>query len=231
MMIALIFLPWAADARADARACREPLLRAALIRAGGRAALEAARTLSWRGTARVFAGGKTIDIGVSTTLHPYDRARSDSWPLSEGPSATRSLIIDGDQGWMVRDGRAAPMPAAMLKHERAQYALYGLMRLADLCAPDARVVPLAPEGALRGLLVRHPRAPATRLYFDADDRLARAEDTVPSPDGGPDIAQTIVFSGQIGAGGVRWPRELRIEQGGAPYFELRLDRLTVSRGP
>ena len=64
-------------------------------------------------------------------------ARSDSWLLSDGPTKTRSLIIEPEGGWIERDGAQTPMPPAILRHERAQYALYGLMRLVSLSDPGA----------------------------------------------------------------------------------------------
>ena len=87
------------------------LFERGIAAAGGRAALERVKTLSWTGNARIFTGGRTIDIGVSTRVTPFAAARSDSWLAAEGPAKTRSLIIDGAQGFVERDGtrwRLAP---------------------------------------------------------------------------------------------------------------------------
>jgi len=88
------------------------------------------QSLQWTGTAKVFAGDRTIDIGVSTRVTPFVRARSDSWLLEQGPSSTRSRIIEPDGGWIERAGKREPMPAAMLRHERRQFAIYGQMQMA-----------------------------------------------------------------------------------------------------
>jgi len=200
--------------------CGGRLLERAIERAGGREALEEGVVLKWTGTARIFAHDKRIDIGLSTTVAPFTYARSDSWPVEKGPTATRSLVIDGNKGWLVRNGTRSQMPEAMLKHEQAQYALYGLMRLVTLC--DAGCHLLVDEGN-RKIVVRHYAAPTTVLLFDADGRLARAHNEVPAPDGLTTLDQQIEFADTIlSKGGIRWPRQLKIAQNGKPYFELEL---------
>jgi hypothetical protein len=195
---------------------------------GGRKVLEKVRVLRWTGAAKIYGGPQVIEIGVSTVVRPFRGAQSDSWLLSEGPAKTRSLIIDGDRGWTVRDGIRAPMPPAMLAHERAQYALYGLMLLAPL--KESGAIALASPGDERRVLVSHPGAPSTLFDFYDDDRLGSAHNAVPSPDeGGKPIAQDITFEGEITGGGVRWPRKLTIRQSGQLYFELTL--ATFEAGP
>ena len=200
--------------------CGGPLLERAIERAGGPGALQKSVVLKWAGKARIFADDKHIDIGLSTTVAPFTYARSDSWPVEEGPKATRSLIIDGKKGWLVRNGARSQMPEAMLKHEQAQYALYGLMRLVTLCDPGCH---LAVDDGNRKIVVAHYAAPKTVLSFDADGRLASARNEVPAPDGLTTLGQQIEFADTIlSKGGIRWPRQLKIAQHGKPYFELEL---------
>jgi len=85
----------------------------------------------------------------------------------------------------------------------------------------------ADKDGLRGLHVEHPRAPAADMFFDARGRLAYVTDQVPDPDGNGSVAQRFDFEGSIEAGGVRWPRILRISQNGKSYFELRLQKFSV----
>src|SRR5262249_19771768 len=159
---------------------------------GGQALLSRVRVLRWTGTAKVFAEPQTIEIGVSTMVQPFRAARSDTWLLSDGPDKRRSLTIEGDRGWTERDGARTPMPALMLAHERAQYALYGLMLLAPL--KDAGTLVVAVPGDPRRLVVTHRDAPTTILDFYDDDRLGSAHNAVPSPDeAGKQIAQDITF--------------------------------------
>jgi hypothetical protein len=206
-----------------------PLLADAIDRAGGHDALARVRTLAWDGHAVVHVGGREIPIGVSTRVAPFDWARSTSWLEPEGASKARTMIVARDAAWIESDGRRQPMEAAMAVHERQQYAIYGLMLLEPLDRPGVSVEPL-PDGR-RGLRVRHPLAPAAELLFDADARLSEMRNTVADPHGGAPVAQRFVFSGEVVSNGVRWPRTLRIEQAGRPYFDLGFDRFEASPTP
>lgn len=211
----------AAPALAASSACGSALLKRAMARMGGADVLAKVTTLHWTGSAKIFAGDRVIEIGASTTVRPFQSARSDTWLRSEGPTRARSLIIEDGRGFLERNGQRTDMPAAMLAHETQQYALYGLMLLAPLCAPGA-------EASLAGdheIEVIHPKAPRTVLSFDAEARLVQATNRMVSPDqvGGPDIDQVFDFSGEVTGGGVRWPRIIAIRQNGAPYFELTIE--------
>lgn len=183
-----------------------------------------ARILQWSGTATVTAGGRTVAIDMVTHVEPFVRARSDSWLTSEGPAHSRSLIVEGEQGWIERNGQRKPMPAAMLAHERAQYAIYGLMRLVSLQDKGAS---WAPGSSPDRLVARNPLAPETILGFDADARLAWATNRIPAADGTAMVDQRFEFFGEMENGGVRWPQRLTIAEGGEPYFDLRLKSFAV----
>lgn len=201
----------------------DALLQQAINAAGGEAALSRAQVLTWTGEATVMAGGQRIELSVDTRVEPFTKARSDTWLRAQGRSTQRSLEIDGDQGWMTRNGQRTAMPAAMQQHERAQFAVYGLMRLVTLRDAGAAVQMLPNDtDGLRGLRISHPRAPMADLYFHADGRLAYLTNSVPAPDGNGSVEQRFDFDGTIEADGVRWPQALRISQSGQPYFELRL---------
>jgi hypothetical protein len=203
----------------------QALLQQAIDAAGGEAALTQARVLTWSGSATVFAGDNKIELGVQSRVEPFRGAQSDTWLLSQGRATLRTLQIDGDQGWMVRDGKRTQMPAPSLRHERAQYAVYGLMRLVTLRQPGVvlRILPADGQGR-RGLHIQHPSAPEADIYFDASGRLAYLTDNVPAPEGEGTLAQRFDFEGSIESRGVRWPSIVRISQNNKPYFELRLEQ-------
>lgn len=198
------------------------LLAYEIERAGGERALTAARVLAWRGIATVDAGGRTVRIGVDTVVEPFGYARSDTW-LIDKPADRRSLLIEGDRGWVIAGGKRTAMAPAMLRHERQQYALYGLMRLVTLRdrAVSIRHGVDSVRGDCSSLIVDHPAATKTEMMF-VDGRLATASNRVDSPGAGPPIAQEFAFSGEITSSGVRWPRSIAITHGGKPYFTLTL---------
>ena len=191
------------------------LLDRAIIRAGGAEALRRARVLRWTGTAIVHAGGRTVQMGVDTMVEPFVRARSDSWLLEQGPDARRAIVLEPGDAWLERRGVRLPIPKRMEVHERQQFAIYGLMRLVDL--RNARVTLTADT-----MRVRHPAAPETLLLFDEQATLVGAENQVSSAEDGTPILQRFYFADHRLAGGIRWPHQVRIDQNGRPFFELRI---------
>jgi len=203
----------------------DSLLRRAIRRAGGRKVLRRVRLLSWDGEATVFDGDRRIELGVSTIVAPFASARSTSWLLSQGKASARTMIISDTGGRVERNGRIEELPARLVAHERAQFAMYGLMLLAPLEGGGASIRQVdIPSSRFDILRVSHKQAPLTRLFFESDGRLAEAVDTVPHPETGRPVRQRFVFSEQQMPGPVHWPRTIRIEQEGKLYFELRLTR-------
>ena len=210
-----------------AEAAGESLLRRAVARAGGKDVLERVRLLTWDGEAVVHDGNRDIRIGMSTMVVPFITARSSSWPIAEGKAAARTMIITKDGGRVERSGMTAPLPATITVHERAQFAMYGLMLL-QFDSGRAGIRRVASVHGLSGLRVDHPYAPKSRLYFESDGRLAEARNAVPGPIDGRPVHQHFYFSREQMPGPVRWPRTIRIEQGGRPYFELTLSRFEAA---
>jgi len=208
----------------------EALLERAIAAAGGERALDRARSLSWEGEAEVHAGTTTIPVWVRTRVRPFASAYSTSWRRDETPPRPRQMRIDATGGELVLpDGTRRPMPEPMLRHERAQFAVYGLMRLLPLREAGVRRAPLPPDAQGRpGIRVEHPLAPPADPHFAPDGRLAVLTNRVPAADGNGEVTQRFLFDGTVEAAGVRWPRRLRIEHDGAPYFELRIERFEVS---
>lgn len=206
----------ASDASANA------LLDEAISAAGGKDALQSAQVLHWTGTATVF-GDPPLELGIDTWVEPFATARSHTWIRAQGAASARDLELDATGGWMVRSGTRTPLPAAMVRHERLQYAVYGLMRLVTLRDRGVRLERAPDIDGLRVLRVEHPDAAPAELVFDPHGKLVALTDTVPAAEGAGTLAQRFEFEGDIAsATGVHWPRRIRILQDGKPYFELRL---------
>jgi hypothetical protein len=205
------------------------LLHNAMDRLGDRHTLERIRLLSWQGEAVVHSGERDIRIGVSTMVVPFIAARSASWPLALGRAATRTMVLDTGGGRVEHEGTSERLPDLLVRHEQAQFAIYGMMLLAPLDKQRANLRLLHDQRGLNVLRVYHPPAPVTRLYFESDGRLAEATNSVPHPERKRErISQHFFFSEEEMPGPVRWPRTLRIEQEGRPYLELTLSRFEAS---
>lgn len=194
---------------------------------GGFAALRAAPVLRWTGEGTVFAGERTIRIGTQTVVEPFGYARSRTW-LIDRPKEVRELLIDGDEGLVIINSVANPMKPAMRLHERDQYSLYGLMRLAPLEEwPKDVLWTQGKDGATAE--VRHAGLPDTTFTFDHAWRLTQARNRVRGEAGGAPVEQDIRFEGEIEGGGIRWPRRIAIRRGGLPYFQLDLTTFQPGR--
>lgn len=205
------------------------LLDRAITAAGGREALAAAATLSWRGEATVFLPDRRIELAVDTEVVPFFSARSRTVRVGVAGDDPRTLIVMNGAAYMIRgDQPRVTLPESQLRHERQQYAVYGLLLWTKLLESGSRVARLPDDGEGHpGLHAEVPEAPAVDLYFDGAGRPLYLLDTVDAPDGNGRIAQRFDFEGEVVAGGVRWPRIIRIAQEGKPYFELRIEQFSV----
>ncbi|HOZ26848.1 MAG TPA: hypothetical protein PLH23_10335 [Hyphomonadaceae bacterium] len=200
------------------------VLDAAIEAAGGLAALAQVKEIEWTGTATVNAGGKTSVLEVMTVVRPHANwARSTSWAKADGPKKAKTLQAEQGKAWRVDVVTWTPLPEAQAVHENQQFGLYKLMLLAPLKEAGATVTedPVGADGT-RAIKTALPGGPAGELEFDAAAKLVRAGMVVRNPAGGPDIVETVKFSGEIVSNGVKWPKRITIEQNGAPYFDLEI---------
>ena len=209
-------------------ACTTPLVKSVLTRHGGLEELSRARTLHWSGTAIIHGDRGDIAIRVRTRLEPFVSARSESWLRDEDASKARVMILEREGGLLERAGVQSRMPQTLYQHERAQFAIYGLMLLAPLCDPDVTVIE---DEINRSIVVTHPRAPTTTLFFDTGGHLIRARNSVPAPDGKAHVDQEFRFASESMPGRIHWPRTVHIEQNGKPYFDLTLERFEAVAQP
>jgi hypothetical protein len=189
---------------------------------GGRTLLDRVRSIRWAGAAKVFAGGKAIDIGVETYVEPFVRARSDSWPVSEGRSAMRTLMIEGERGFKVIEGTQSELSPATAINERQQFGAYGYMLMAGVRWETT------PRGALRGSRTGFP---PIDIRLGKDGRILSADYAVLAPDepdaDGKQIREYLRFAGSVTDKGVRWPQRLAIAQDNRPFFALSIDHFSV----
>jgi hypothetical protein len=191
-------------------------------------AQQSVRPLSWTGTGRVYPPGRVLELGVSTHVTPFVSARSDTWVLAQGPSTMRTMIIEPTGGWLVRGGKQEPMPEAMLRQEREQFAIYGQMQMA--MAQIARASPAAIRGGVTRITIpaRDANSVDTQFMFDPSGRLIEAGNAIDDSDTpGKKVEQRFRFSGEVVSNGLRWPRRLEMFRGGKPYFTLDIATFTA----
>lgn len=183
---------------------------------GGSDLLARVRAIGWTGTARVIAGGRTLELGVETRVEPFVRARSETWLVEEGRVEKRTMMIEGDNGFLVFKGRQVSMPPMQAAYERQQFGIYGHMLLAGIAIARGNIIASAKAGY-----------PEALLALGRDGMPAAAAYVVDSPDSGTTIRERFTFSGSVTDQGVRWPQRITTTQYGKPIFALAIDDLTV----
>ena len=204
------------------------MLDRAIDRAGGAPALTAARALTWEGDGIVHAGGRLVQIAGTWAIQPPDTAVISTFDIERGPSSRRALIVAAPRGWLVNGEQFSPMPEAMLATERDEFYMYDVMRLVTLRDPEVTLTPVSADTAGHaGFRAERAGRPWIELYVDRSGRLAHLRTRIANPAGGEPVTQDTWVSGEIEAGGIRWPRDFRILVNGQPFFALTIRTLRV----
>jgi hypothetical protein len=208
------------------------LLERAIEAAGGPGPLTRAAALVWDGEATIHLPDGPLKIAGTWRLEPPDRDIVETYIAGDDPKTARTMIISGARGWMQKDGHTTPLPDAVVEHERGQFYVYSLLRLVPLRDPAFALSPLPPDDeGLAGFRVTHAGWPTVDVYLDAGSRPRRlvSEVKIPGPGyvpgSGATKRQVVTLSGDIEAGGIHWPRELKITWDDRPYFDLTITSL------
>jgi len=167
--------------------------------------------LSWEGTAEVYPPGRTLKIGVRTSIDPVGNVVSDSWPLEVGEARglRRMRIADGE-GTIERGGKSQPMPEAMRFEEQAQFAFYRFLQVAAQRAPDM--------AALGVNTFQVAGAPLTWFKIDRNGRIVGAVNEVPA--NGATAYQQFRFDGFWKSRESTFPKHMEMRRDGRPFFTL-----------
>jgi len=218
------FLLLAAAAAAPAQSDPRALVARAVRAAGGAKRLQQYAALTWRGRAVVhLPQQKRLELQGRWRLQPPERALVETQDAAGSSASLRRLIIDGDRGWGEARGHPSSLARELVAHERDQFYLYHLMRLAPLLAPEFTLTALGrAEDGLHGVRVAHEGRTDVSLYFDDAARLARLETRITDPGSGHEVREVLTCRGVIKGAGLRWPRRIEITWDGEPYFDLEL---------
>ena len=204
------------------------LLARAIAYAGGEEALARATALTWDGDAVVHAGGRTVAITGRWAIQPPDTAIVATYAVDRGPATTRSMVVAAPRGWTAANGEFTPLPEAVLANERDEFYLYSVLRLVPLLERGVSLVSLPADSAGHAAFgARQAGRPDVDVYVDGEGRVVRLRTTVAHPATGAPASQELLFAGTLSAGGIRWPRTMRITLDGAPYFDLEMRNLQV----
>jgi hypothetical protein len=183
----------AADEPADGRAILEEAIKAH----GGEAALGKFVAAHARMKATTPASDKTIGTAEIYT-QGFDKARTTVWNEASRPRVIE--VVNGKDGWIKQgDGEARAMTETQLAtwHERIYAKKVG--QLVILKGPEFKLSPLD-EIPVRGrpavgILVRHEKHEAVKLYFDKESHLqVMTMRRTMNPDLGREVVEEFVLS-------------------------------------
>jgi len=167
--------------------------------------------LRWEGTAIVYPPGRTLKIGVRTSIGHLRDVVSESWPLELGEAkGMRRMHLTDAGGTVERDGKSEPMPEAMWLEERDQFDIYRFLQLAAVRAPEI--------AKLEVNTFQVAGAPLTWFRIDRDGNIVGATNEVPA--NGETAYQQFRFDGFWKSSESVFPKHMEMLCDGQPYFTL-----------
>ncbi len=217
--------------RAPEKTPEQALVDRAIEAAGGLEALKRHPAFVWKGEAQVHLQGKDLKIVGTWRIDPPDKAIVETRQEGQAPEESRTLVINGRQGFSLVNNVRSQLPAEELENERDAFYLYGLMRLLPLQDYAVRLTALPKsEDGLDALRVTQPERPDVDLFFDGDARLRRLLVETLDPVTNTRRRQNVKLDGEMTSRGIRWFRNLTITREDGPYFELTILTLDVLPG-
>jgi len=205
------------------------LLDAAIHQAGGAVALSAARALTWDGHATFSIGRSISNLAGRWQLQLPDTAIVAMYDTTLGPSTAQAVVIASPRGWVVRNDRFTAMTEPVAATERDAFYLYDVIRLVTLRNDAVTLSGIRPDSlGQRGFRAEQPGRPPVDLFVDSTGRLSHVRLIVANPTGGPAFQRDVWLDGELVAGGIRWPRRMRVLLNGSQYFDLTMRDLKVS---
>jgi hypothetical protein len=217
--------------RAPEKDPEHALVDRAIEAAGGTEALKRNPAFVWKGEAQIHVQGRDLKIVGTWSIDPPDKAIVETRPEGAPPEETRTLVINGKQGFSLVKETRSQLSEEVLENERDEFYLYSLMRLLPLLDSAMRLAgqPKSEDG-LDVIRVSRPERPDVDLFFDADSRLRRLSLETLDPVTNTRRRQNVKLDGEIESKGIRWFRQLAITWENEPYFELTISTLDVLPG-
>jgi hypothetical protein len=131
-------------------------------------------------------------LARAMAVQPPDVALVETYEIERGPASLRRMILTAAGGWGEREGARQALPADLVAHEREQFYLYYLMRLAPLRSPtfDLAALPSSSTGE-SGLRVKAQGRPEVDLFFDPAGTLTRLRTRLRKPGSAAEVLRSV----------------------------------------
>ena len=197
------------------------VLDAGIEAAGGEAALSKVKEIYVTGTAKMTVDGATTEQNIAMLVRPFGFYRLTSWAKGAEPKTAKTVQAELGQAWDVTRVTWQPMGDAGAKFENEQLGLYSMILLAPLKAAGVAVKeqPVGADGT-RAIQASGANVLPAELEFDASGKLVRAGYAGTDAKTGASTIDIAAFSGEVTSNGVKWPKQIRFERDGKPFYEI-----------
>lgn len=232
-VLSLLLTP-AVSVRADAQADAKAIIDKAIKAAGGEEKLAKHPSATWKGKGKINIAGNEIEFTFDAVVQPPKQSRRHFEADVSGTKFERTLVLNGDKGWITMMGNTDEMSADQLAAEREDSYAGWVASLAPLLEPQikpakASLFKLAPLGEIKvgdrpavGVKVSHTDHKDLNLYFDKDKGLLlkvqrRAKDGMT----GQEVDQETFYSDhKEDNNGVQHARKQKTKRDGNDYLEV-----------
>jgi hypothetical protein len=215
----------ATGARADDQAELRGILDRAIRAHGGADALAKLQAGSWQAVGQMYNLGPTIEYKSSGDRVGADKARLTVETTISDQPVKRTIVIDGDHGWVEVNGRAQDLDAETLAEEKERAFATWVASLTPLISSNFELQAVAATTVNNrpaiGVRVVAPGHRPIVLYFDQEaGLLVKKATTIHEPHGkGADELQETYYGAYELVDGVRIARHIQVHRHG----ELSLD--------
>ena len=224
LCVAGVFLPAARPVWADEKADAEALLDKGIKALGGEARLSKYKAATWKAKGTLHLVGRDVDYTGDWAVQAPNQYKAVLTGEINGTKFKRVRVLDGDKGWVkIDDNETQEMSQQALAE--TQHELYGQLLTTLVPLRDKGFV-LAPLGAskvgdraVEGLKVTTPDGREIRLFFDKDDGLLRAVESLSKAAQGADVKQEVVYSDYKDVEGLKRPMKLSLTRDGKPLID------------
>ncbi len=212
-----------ADDQADAKKIIDKAIKAE----GGAEKLAKYKGATSKGKGTIHIGGNDIEFTFDAAVQPPKQSRRHFEADVGGTKFERTIVFNGDKGWMSMMGNTDELSPDQLAAEREDMHATWVATLEPLKDPSFKLAPLGEikvgDRPAVGVKVSQKDHKDVNLYFDRDSGLLlklqrRAKDTM----SGQDVDQETFYSDYKADNGMMHARKQKTKRDGNDFLDLEI---------
>ena len=229
-VLAIVSDSVAEDDAAAARQKAMEIIERAIKAQGGDERIAKMQTMARRLKAKVFLpDGKEVPFQLDNVWQMPDRYRSTLTMSINNLPIVRTLIINGDKGWIDINGYAKELTPREMQEFKDQIYAERMCQLAPLRRTDCKFMILdeikIARRTIQGINIERPGHRDVNLYFDkATGLLVKMEHVIMGANG-LEASQEVYFAGYTSTRGPKHWRRIAVFNDGVKIFEAEVVRV------